>query len=72
MFLLLHFVVVDEFIILVEKRKQNISASESSSRHVTSKTPKKHITPNPKNGLHYVVLIHESRTELDALLISSQ
>lgn len=63
MLLLMHFVFVDEFIILVGKRKLRIFLhSESSSGDVNSKTPKKHMTPNPKNGLHCSILIHESGT----------
>lgn len=63
MLLLLHFVLVDEFIILVGKRKlRTFLHSESSSGDVISKIPKKHMIPDPKNGLHCIVLIHESRT----------
>ena len=63
MLLLLHFVGVDEFIILVGKRKlRTFLHSESSSGDVISKTPKKHMIPDPKNGLYCIILIHESRT----------
>ena len=60
---LLHFVGVDEFIISVGKRKlRTFLHSDSSSGDLISMTPKKHMIPDPKNGLHCIVLIHESRT----------